>query len=207
MFWKEFRYTIKIVAYFLFYYLHSSNTTTLKKLLLALVLLSTTVAFSQNYQATNEISLFIKEKNVYRVFYSKNLFVKVNMDAAEFSFQVEFPTFKTFDTANHILLTKIFPLATSPFIVFKGALPFNQLDKDISFAQTVNIIGNFAVAGQTYQSTIPVEFKFQDKQLLFDTFFNLDLSKLNIALPAEYQNRINNVFLFRIDNGHFLKRE
>ncbi len=164
-------------------------------------------ASAQSYQANNEVALFIKEKEIYHSFYSKALFVKINLESSDFLFQVDFNTFKAHDTADKVLLLKLFPPQTTPNLCFKGTLSFNSIDKDVSTKQTIPIIGSMLMAGQSYQVTLPVEFEFMDKQLLFDTHFGLDLNKLSVVLPQEYRDKFNTTLLVRIDNGHFLKKE
>jgi hypothetical protein len=164
-------------------------------------------AMGQSYQANNEVALFIKEKNEYRIFYSKALFVKINLETSDFLFQVDFNTFKTLDTNNKLSLQKIFPPQTMPNICFKGTMNFNSLDKDIATKQVITMVGSLILANQTFPISLPVEFEFMDKQLLFDTYFNVDLSKFNVVLPLEYKDKLDPTFLMRIDNGHFLKRE
>jgi len=54
---------------------------------------------------------------------------------------------------------------------------------------------------------LPIEFEFMDKQLLFDTYFTLDLNSFSIAFPKEFQDRYSTLLEFRIDNGHLLTRQ
>lgn len=178
----------------------------MKHSILFLLLITFSFAKAQSYQANNEVTLFVKEKGKYRTFYSKALFSKLNMETSEFLFQVDFNTFVPGDT-NKISLAKIFPVQTSPFLCFKGTLPFNSLDKGSGTTQSAVILGSLIVASQNYELSLPVDFEFMDKQLMFHTNFSLDLNRLNITLPLEYRNTVLPVMLVRIDNGHFIKKE
>ena len=90
---------------------------------------------------------------------------------------------------------------------FKGVLPFNKLDKDTGIKQTLSVPGNFYIGNEMFSTYLPVEFEFMDRQLLFDTYFTLDLSKFNIPLPRDYQDKYSNLIEFRVDNGHLLTRQ
>lgn len=162
---------------------------------------------AQSYQANNEVTLFVKDKNQYYSFYSKALFAKINLETSEFSFQVDINTFVSHDTSKKISLLRIFPAQTSPFLSFKGNVPFNSLDKGVSNKQNLVIIGSLAAASQTYEVSLPIEFEFMDKQLLFHASFSIDLNRLNIVLPIEYRSTVSPTLLVRIDNGRFLKKE
>lgn len=166
-------------------------------------------SIAQSYQALNKVILVLRESktNKTKIYVSKGLSVKSDLERNEFTFQMQISSFIQTDTTKKLKIDSLLPEITFPMLSFKGALPFNKLDKDISSKQTISIQGTFYIGNQTYTTYLPVEFEFMDKQLLFDTYFILDLNNLNISMPRDLQEKFSSILEFRIDNGHLLTRQ
>lgn len=177
-------------------------------LLVAFVFATSSNVIAQSYQAQNKVVLIVREAKTkkLKIYVSKNLSVKSDLERNEFTFQVSVTSFLQTDSTKKMKIDSLLPESNFPMLSFKGSLPFNKLDKDISNKQTVTVQGTFFIGSQSYTTYLPVEFEFMDKQLLFDTYFTLDLNNFSIALPKELQDKYSSLLEFRIDNGHLLTR-
>lgn len=177
-------------------------------LIMAIAFATISESYSQSYQALNKVVLIVREAKTTKpkIYVSKGLSVKSDLERNEFTFQVSIPSFLQTDSTKKMKIDSLLPEPNFPMLSFKGSLPFNKLDKDISNKQTVTVQGIFYIGNQSYTTYLPVEFEFMDKQLLFDTYFTLDLNNFNITLPKELQDRYSTLLEFKIDNGHLLTR-
>jgi hypothetical protein len=177
-------------------------------LMVAIAFATISQLYSQSYQALNKVVLIVREVKTTKpkIYVSKGLSVKTDLERNEFTFQVSTTSFLQTDTTKKIKIDSLLPESSFPMLSFKGSLPFNKLDKDISNKQTVTVQGTFYIGSQSYTTYLPVEFEFMDKQLLFDTYFMLNLTNFNIELPKELLDKYSTSLEFRIDNGHLLTR-
>ena len=177
-------------------------------LLISVVFTTSSNLIAQSYQALNKVVLILREVKTTKpkIYVSKGLSVKSDLERNEFTFQVSIPSFLQSDSTKRMKIDSILPSINFPMLSFKGSLPFNKLDKDISNKQTVTVQGVFYIGNQSYTTYLPVEFEFMDKQLLFDTYFTLDLNNFSITLPKELQDKYSMLLEFRIDSGHLLTR-
>ena len=163
---------------------------------------------AQTYQAQNKVVLIVREAKTTKpkIYVSKGLSVRSDLERNEFTFQVSITSFLQTDSTKRIKIDSLLPETNFPMLSFKGSLPFNKLDKDISNKQTLAVQGTFFIGNQSFTTYLPVEFEFMDKQLLFDTYFTLDLNNFSMALPKELQDKYSTLLEFSIDNGHLLTR-
>ena len=181
----------------------------LSRFVLLVVIATSANLMAQSYQAQNKVVLILREAKTTKpkIYVSKGLSVKSDLERNEFTFQVQLNSFLQTDSTKKMKIDSLLPEANFPMLSFKGSLPFNKLDKGIGNKQTVTVQGIFFIGSQSYTTYLPIEFEFMDKQLLFDTYFTLDLNSFSIAFPKEFQDRYSTLLEFRIDNGHLLTRQ
>jgi hypothetical protein len=180
----------------------------LNRLVLSIALIFSICASvqAQYYQAQNKVILILRSTKTTepKIYISKSLSVKSDLSRNEFSFHMSVKSFLQMDSTKKMKIDSILPEAYFPMLTFKGSLPFNKLDKGIRDIQTVTVYGTFFIGSQSFSTYLPIEFEFMDKQLLFDTYFTLDLNIFNLSLPKEFQDKISPILEFRIDNGHLM---
>lgn len=178
-------------------------------MVVAMALLASFSGIAQSYYAENELTVWLKElkpgPRPCRV-YSKKNEITVNLETSQMSFFVDFSTFAKKDTACPYKILSIFPPLSYPSISFKVELPFNKLAKDISGPQVFELQGILGIGGRSYPVLIPIQFEFLDKQLLFDMSFTLDLTAVDMSLPAEYRDKLSTKIKFEVDNGKLIYR-
>jgi hypothetical protein len=175
-------------------------------LLVALVFTTSSNSVAQSYQAQNKVVLIVREAKTKKpkIYVSKSLSVKSDLERNDFTFHVSIKSFLQTDSTKKMKIDSLLPEANFPMLSFKGSLPFNKLEKGNGNIQTIPVQGTFFIGSQSYTTYLPVEFEFMDKQLLFDTYFTLDLNIFNLAFPKELQDKFSPLLEFRIDNGHLL---
>lgn len=188
--------------------INDNNMNLLSRFVLLIAITTSSNLLAQSYQALNKVVLILRETKTTKpkIYVSKGLSVKSDLERNEFNFQVSIPSFLQTDSTKKMKIDSLLPSPNFPMLSFKGSLPFNKLDKDISNKQTVTVQGTFYLGNQSYTTYLPIEFEFMDKQLLFDAYFVLNLNNFNIDLPKELQDKYSTLLEFRIDNGHLLTR-
>ena len=103
-------------------------------LMLTIAFATFSEADAQSYQALNKVVLIVRQAKTQKlsIYVSRGLSVKSDLEKNEFTFQATISTFLQIDKTPKMRIDSLLSELSFPMLSFKGSLPFNKLDKDIS---------------------------------------------------------------------------